>query len=346
MSNPSSFDKLLDLLIEALEERKAERDAEASEQASAKVATQAAKTSEGLPPTRLVKRLSTSKTNGKQATRKQSKLRLPSKSKSQDKASTPQPREGQNGGLERLTSVTDLPSRISEPVEGAVVSGRDAVRNTSGRDSAENTQPSPERTVGKETVGTIPSIIVSDNMPRTIGRLIAVMFLFVAFANFRILDIATINAWVGADSADGTRVRVPFASDGTLLSVQGSRRVYIIENDQRRWITTPEAFQQMGLSWNMIRQVPASYLEEFELGDPIELVAKCANSRHIFVYTLGEDGQRNRRYIADIGTFESLGYAWSDVIQSDQMCSRLNQARAGDPIPSDFDGRIPRPNQP
>ncbi|NQV16807.1 fibronectin type III domain-containing protein, partial [bacterium] len=62
-------------------------------------------------------------------------------------------------------------------------------------------------------------------------------------------------------------------SDGSLIRREGTNEVYFIENGQRRWITTAEAFNQMGLSWEDIYDVPSdgwdNFITLFPLGSEI-----------------------------------------------------------------------------
>lgn len=122
--------------------------------------------------------------------------------------------------------------------------------------------------------------------------------------------------------------------DGVVLKGSGDP-IYILQQDRLRWISSLDAFEHLGLSWNNVHVVDDSFLERFELGRPIHVLLKCYDSEHI--YRL-ENGQK--RWIKDIATFESAGHVWADVRMVD--CAYLRSLPDGLPIPEDA-GKPPSP---
>ena len=61
-----------------------------------------------------------------------------------------------------------------------------------------------------------------------------------------------------------------FPADGTLLKERSHPEVYVMENKQRRWITSPAVFEACGFSWDRIRVVPDGGLARYPQGPPIQ----------------------------------------------------------------------------
>jgi hypothetical protein len=122
--------------------------------------------------------------------------------------------------------------------------------------------------------------------------------------------------------------------DGVLLKGSGPE-VYTLENNQRRWITTLDAFEWYGYTWEQVHEVEDSFLENFEEGLPVHLLLKCPSSPHVYAL---EDGQK--RWIKDIPTFEAQQYVWEDI--KFVTCQELRDIPNGPPIPPDA-GTPPQP---
>jgi hypothetical protein len=115
--------------------------------------------------------------------------------------------------------------------------------------------------------------------------------------------------------------------DGLVLKGSGDR-IYVLENNQLRWISSLDAFHHYGYRWEQVREVEDSFLAGFEEGRPIHLLLKCPTSPHIYAL---EDGRK--RWIKDIPTFEAEGYVWEDV--TFVSCEALRNRPDGVPIPPD-----------
>lgn len=62
---------------------------------------------------------------------------------------------------------------------------------------------------------------------------------------------------------------LPSTDEGKILTTAESDKIYLIVNNQRRWITNPEVFVSYGLTPNSEEIVSQSELEQYELGSEI-----------------------------------------------------------------------------
>jgi len=115
--------------------------------------------------------------------------------------------------------------------------------------------------------------------------------------------------------------------DGLVLKGSGPE-VYVLESNQRRWISSLDAFEHYGYTWNDVHTVDDAVLERFPSGRPLHVLLKCPESVHI--YRL-ENNQK--RWIKDIPTLMAEGHVWNDVRLVD--CARLRLIPDGPPIPPD-----------
>lgn len=122
--------------------------------------------------------------------------------------------------------------------------------------------------------------------------------------------------------------------DGLVLK-GGGERIYVLENNQKRWITSLEAFEWFGYRWDQVNVVDDAFLDQFADGRPLYVLLKCQTSPHIYAL---EDGQK--RWIKDIPTFEAEGFVWEDI--KFVSCDQLRRLPAGTPIPPDA-GPSPEP---
>ncbi len=122
--------------------------------------------------------------------------------------------------------------------------------------------------------------------------------------------------------------------DGLVLKGSGDK-IYVLENNQKRWITSLNAFEYFGYHWEQVNVVEDAFLDQFENGRPLYVLLKCQSSSHIYAL---EDGQK--RWIKDIPTFEAEGFVWEDV--KFVSCGELRRLPSGTPIPPDA-GPSPEP---
>lgn len=240
--------------------------------------------------------------------------------------------------IEVVTSAPDLnaveshtPDLKAEPIEESHAE----IIEDEVAEWVDDAPQSAEMTHLTETTEHIPTI---DNMPRTMVRLFVALLIVIAFANLQLFDLTRLNAAFASGNTGETTVR--FARDGMLLQGDGLK-VYLMENNKRRWITTSEAFDAFGYRWGAVRRVEESYLQQFDEGEPIYLAMKCPDSLHVFAIGVLESGQRTRRWISDIETFQAMGFVWAEIDES--RCNFLRRLPNGEPFPADVDRPIPSP---
>jgi hypothetical protein len=122
--------------------------------------------------------------------------------------------------------------------------------------------------------------------------------------------------------------------DGLVL--KGSEpEIHILEQDKLRWISSMDAFEHLGLTWEDVHIVDDAFLDKFEKGRPIHVLLKCRTSPHIYRLE-----NQEKRWIRDIDTFVAEGHVWDDV--RFVSCEYLRELPDGPPIPEDA-GPPPQP---
>ena len=122
--------------------------------------------------------------------------------------------------------------------------------------------------------------------------------------------------------------------DGLVLKGSGSE-IYVLEQDKLRWISSMDAFEHLGLTWEDVHVVDDAFLDKFEKGRPIHVLLKCRTSPHIYRLE-----NQQKRWIRDIDTFVAEGHVWDDV--RFVSCEYLRDLPDGPPIPEDA-GTPPKP---
>lgn len=165
-------------------------------------------------------------------------------------------------------------------------------------------------------------------MGRLIGRLLVLVLVLTVLVNIPVTRYGTSLARIMPDSAS------LIIRDGLVLKGTGPE-IYRLEDNKLRWISSMDAFEHLGLSWDDVHVVDDPFLQQFEKGRPIHVLLKCVESDHI--YRL-EDNQK--RWIKDINTFLAEGHIWDDV--RFVSCEYLRSIADGLPIPENA-GTPPQP---
>jgi hypothetical protein len=174
----------------------------------------------------------------------------------------------------------------------------------------------------------LPEPLPVVGLGRMLGRLAFILFLLLVIVNIPFNRFGTSLARAMPDEA------ALIIRDGLVLKGSGER-IYVLEDNQLRWISSLEAFEYFGYRWEQVRQVDDAFLADFEEGRPVHVLLKCRTSPHVYAL---EDGRK--RWIKDIPTFEAEGYVWEDVMEA--SCSYLQDLPDGVPIPADA-GPVPQP---
>ncbi len=168
----------------------------------------------------------------------------------------------------------------------------------------------------------------SINMGKTIGRLAILVVVLLVLVNVPVTRYGVSLARILPETTS------LIIRDGLVLKGDGPE-IYVLEDGKLRWISSMDAFEHEGLTWQDVHVVGDEFLTKFEKGAPIHVLLKCEASPHIYRV---ED--QVKRWIRDIDTFEAEGHVWDDVrIVS---CDYLRSIPEGASIPEDA-GPPPQP---
>jgi hypothetical protein len=165
-------------------------------------------------------------------------------------------------------------------------------------------------------------------MGRLIGRLLVMVLVLTVLVNIPVTRYGVSLARIMPDSAS------LIIRDGLILKGTAPE-IYRLEDSKLRWISSMDAFEHLGLTWDDVHVVDDPFLQQFEKGRPIHVLLKCMNSDHI--YRLEND---QKRWIKDINTFLAEGHVWDDV--RFVSCEYLRGIPDGVPIPENA-GTPPQP---
>lgn len=195
------------------------------------------------------------------------------------------------------------PSAVEEPPEEEVL-----------REPEPPVEPEPEPEVLPPSAGP------SHSAARLIGRLALAILFLVVLVNIPLNRHGVTLATAMPDSAS-LAIR-----DGLVVKEEGEAEIYVYQDGKFRWISSMEAFEHYGFTWDDVRIVEPGFLDDFQIGPPLHVLLKCHGSPHI--YRL-EEGRK--RWIVDIETFEAEGHVWEDV--RFVPCDYLAQIPDGETIP-------------
>ncbi len=228
--------------------------------------------------------------------------------------------------IEPVVEVEEPEAEVEDPrPEPMLVRDEAAVSTDEHDEQIEELKSEPLPPV---TEAPVRSEVPGVNLDRMLRRLFLVMILLVVIINIPFNKYGTNLARAMPDSA------ALIIRNGLLLKGSGDK-VYVLDDNMRRWITTLDAFEEYGYRWSQVHVVDDEFLEDFEEGLPIHLLLKCETSPHIYAL---EDGEK--RWIKDIPTFEAQKYVWEDI--RFVSCNYLRDLPDGPPIPEDA-GPPPQP---
>lgn len=189
------------------------------------------------------------------------------------------------------------------------------------------TKPPPEPKPGEkgwEPSPRQPSI----NMGKTIFRLTILVVVLLVLVNIPVTRYGVSLARILPETTS------LIIRDGLVLK-GSSPEIYVLEDGKLRWISSMDAFEHLGLTWQDVHVVEDEFLDKFEKGAPIHVLLKCPTSPHIYRVE-----NQEKRWIRDIDTFEAEGHVWEDVRMV--TCEYLRSLPDGAPIPEDA-GPPPQP---
>ncbi|MGD8398549.1 MAG: hypothetical protein PVG11_06805 [Anaerolineae bacterium] len=229
------------------------------------------------------------------------------------------------------TSIEQQREGAAEPASGSIPPPRPDPPPTGQQRSTSRATPTPtaEREVrAGDEEDEPPARLPSINMGKMILRLAILVAVLLVLVNVPVNRYGTSLARILPET-ESLVIR-----DGLVLKGSGPE-IYILENDQLRWISSMDAFEHLGLTWEDVHVVEDSFLDEFEKGPALHVLLKCGTSPHI--YRL-ENGQK--RWIRDIDAFTAEGHVWDDV--RFVSCQYLRDLPTGPSIPEDA-GPAPEP---
>ncbi|MFW6115917.1 MAG: hypothetical protein ACOC7Y_02525, partial [Chloroflexota bacterium] len=114
--------------------------------------------------------------------------------------------------------------------------------------------------------------------------------------------------------------------DGLVVKEEDDPEIYVYENGEFRWISSLDAFERRGYTWEDVHVVDDGFLDDHPIGSPIHVLLKCQASPHIYRVEAEE-----KRWIVDIAAFEAAGHIWEDV--RFVSCAYLRGLPDGETIP-------------
>lgn len=169
--------------------------------------------------------------------------------------------------------------------------------------------------------------VTPGGLPRTLRALVVGVLLALFAVN--------VPLWNGVSLAHALPDRQSLIiRDGLVLKGSGPE-IYVLKNNQKRWISSLRAFTFYNYRWADVHIVEDSFLAQFPDGAPVHVLLKCTTSPHI--YRLEND---KKRWIKDIPTLLAEGHRWEDVRFI--PCDELRSIPDGPPIPPDA-GPAPQP---
>lgn len=123
--------------------------------------------------------------------------------------------------------------------------------------------------------------------------------------------------------------------NGLVIKEEDDPEIYVYEDGEFRWISSLDAFEAGGYTWEDVHVVEDGFLEDYAMGPPIHVLVKCDGSPHIYRV----EGEK-KRWIVDIEAFEAAGHVWEDV--QFVSCATIRSLPNGETIPPGH-GPAPEP---
>ncbi len=100
--------------------------------------------------------------------------------------------------------------------------------------------------------------------------------------------------------------QLPNYSDGTLIKTPNNIRVYVIINNKKKWIPTPEVFETLGYKWDNIVEISKQELNEIPNYE--DNLIRAVGDYKVYLVVNGII-----RHIPNPEIFLDYGFSWSDV---------------------------------
>lgn len=185
-------------------------------------------------------------------------------------------------------------------------------------------EPTPEgraaKEHGPEETGDSMEAPVPSHTARLLGRLAIGLLALVVLINIPINRHGTTLATAMPDN------RALVIRDGLVVKEEDDPEIYVYEDGEFRWMSSLDAFEFRGYTWEDVHVVEDGFLDDYAIGAPIHVLLKCDESPHIYRIE-GEE----KRWIVDLDAFEAAGHVWDDV--RFVPCAYLRNLPSGETIP-------------
>jgi hypothetical protein len=102
------------------------------------------------------------------------------------------------------------------------------------------------------------------------------------------------------------KYKVTAYPNGTLLKISASPKVYVLIDGKKKWISTPEVFEQLGYKWTAIKIIAATELAAYP--DYEDNLIRQIGDEKVYLVVNGV-----KRHIPNPAVFLSYGFSWDDV---------------------------------
>ncbi len=202
--------------------------------------------------------------------------------------------------------------RVAEPTPERRAAKEDGPEEEDGSE--------PDVGVRPEETGDSMEDPVPSHTARLLGRLAIGLLALVVLINIPINRHGTTLATAMPDN------RALVIRDGLVVKEEDDPEIYVYENGEFRWMSSLDAFEFRGYTWEDVHVVEDGFLDDYAIGAPIHVLLKCEGSPHIYRVE-GEE----KRWIVDLEAFEAAGHVWDDV--QFVPCAYLRNLPNGETIP-------------
>jgi hypothetical protein len=99
--------------------------------------------------------------------------------------------------------------------------------------------------------------------------------------------------------------------DGTLIRTMDSPKIYVVIGGKKKWISTPEVFEQLGYKWKNIKIISQLDLDSYP--DYEDNLIRAVGGYKVYLVVSGI-----KRHIPSPEVFLNYGFAWGDVKDVEQ----------------------------
>lgn len=94
--------------------------------------------------------------------------------------------------------------------------------------------------------------------------------------------------------------------DGTLIKTPDSNKVYVVIGGEKKWLSTPEVFEQMGYAWSSIKIIATMDMANYT--DFEDNLIRAIGEINVYLVING-----TKRHIPNPQVFLSYGFSWNDI---------------------------------